>query len=152
MWCVGKCVRAYSFEPLNSYGKKATLPTLREKKPLKKLKDPVSKLKIHELILRLKTLSGVKEVAHHTLDEFDSEIKFGQLSGDDYARVRLDVYREIYEERADWLDWVLLFYKVATYGIGAVSGFLSYMGLEVNPPPTLSRVYPHPFSFSNEAS
>jgi len=100
-------------------------------KKKKSLKDPKTKLKINEIVERLKTLSGVKEVAHHTLDEFESEIKFGQLSGDDYARVRLDVYRERYEDHADSSDWFLLFYKVATYAIGAVSGFLSYMGLEM---------------------
>jgi hypothetical protein len=105
----------------------------------KKPKGLKAKVDVHVLIEQMKGLSGVREVAHHTLEEFDSEVKFGQLSGDDYASVRLHVYRERYETEADSLDWVLLFYKVATYGIGAVSGFLSYMGFEVNEwtdPPT----------------
>ena len=103
----------------------------KKKKSLKKVKDSKSKLNIKKIVEKLKTLNGVKEVAHHTLDEVESEIKFGQLSGDDYALVRLDVYRERFEDHADRSDWFLLFYKVATYAIGAVSGFLSYMGLEV---------------------
>ncbi len=69
---------------------------------------------------------------HYTLDDFDSELKFGQLGGDEYARIRLNVYRDRYEEVADRLNWMLLFYKIATYAIGAVSSFLSYMGLEVS--------------------
>ena len=105
---------------------------LDKKKTLKKAKHSASTLDVHVLLGKLKKLSGVKEVAHHTLDDFDSEMKFGQLSGDDYAHVRLDVYRELYEGQADHLDWLLLFYKVATYALGAVSSFLSYMGLEVS--------------------
>jgi hypothetical protein len=89
---------------------------------------------IRNTISKMKLLSGVKEVAHHTLEDLDSEIKFGQLSGEDYAVVRLDVHLGLFEEEADSLDWMLLFYKVATYSIGAVSGFLSYLGLEVREP------------------
>jgi hypothetical protein len=46
--------------------------------------------------------------------------------------VRLSVYLDRFEADADRLGRYLLVYKVATYGIGAVSGFLSYMGLEVS--------------------
>ena len=84
------------------------------------------------LIEQMNKLHGVKEVADHTLEDLESEVKFGQLSGDDYVDVRLRVYLDRFEEEADGLDRVLLFYKVSTYVMGAVSGFLSYVGFEVS--------------------
>jgi hypothetical protein len=109
-------------------------------KPIKRKKERSVKARIHtmgvnhirETIDKMKRLSGVKEVAHHTLEDLDSETKFGQLSGEDYADIRLDVYLDLFEREADAKDWLLLFYKVATYFIGAVSGFLSYMGLQAS--------------------
>jgi hypothetical protein len=119
------------FVSLFQMDKKKSSSKKEKKKDPKQKKLLTRKLDVHVVLKQMKRLSGVKEVAHHTLEDFESEIKFGQLSGEDYATVRLNVYRERYEAKADDLDWVLLIYKVATYAIGAVSGFLSYMGLEV---------------------
>ena len=129
-----------------------------KKKTLKASRKLASRTNVQFIINEMKKLGGVKEVAHHTLEKFDSEIKFGQLSGDDYAHMRLDLYREGYEDDADSLDRKLLVYKVVTYAIGAVSGFLSYAGLEVGarwqrtlPPPPPSSAS-HPFPPQNKTS
>ncbi len=74
---------------------------------------------------------GVKEHADHNLEDWDSEVKFGTLSGEDYANLRLGGHLQLFEEEADKLDKRLLVYKIATYAIGVVGGFLSFLSLEV---------------------
>ncbi len=78
------------------------------------------------------------QVAETNLEDLDSEVRFGQLSGEDYANLRLGVHREMYEEEADWLDRGILWYKIATYVLGVAGGMLSFLSLEVPPPAAAS--------------
>jgi hypothetical protein len=103
----------------------------KDKKKDKKNFKRVKLFDLHVAVDALKQLEGVKEHADHNLEDWDSEIKFGTLSGEDYANYRLNGQLQLLEEEADKLDWRLLYYKVATYAIGAVGGFLSFLSLEV---------------------
>ena len=44
-------------------------------------------------------------------------------SGDDYAKVRLEVHIQRFEAEAASLDRVLFVFMIVTYGIGAMSSF-----------------------------
>jgi hypothetical protein len=97
-----------------------------------KSRDLTAMMGFQNLIKKVKKFCWVRESAHYALEDLEYELKFRQLSCDDYVSVRLNINRERYGRKADHLDWILLFYKVATYAIGALSAFLSYMSLEVS--------------------
>ena len=109
-----------------------TLKDSQKKKKKSKIADKVSKyFDTHEVVESMKQLRGVEHLAEHCLEDWDSESKFGVLSGQDYAQMRLAGHLELFEEEADSLDKKLLVYKIATYAIGVIGGFLSFMSLEV---------------------
>ena len=80
---------------------------------------------------KLKKLRGVKEIADDSLEEWASELRYGTLSGEDYANLRLKVFLKRFEDEADGLETGLFCYKIAIYGLGVLGGILSLTGLEV---------------------
>jgi hypothetical protein len=60
-----------------------------------------SYMDVHALIERMKGLKGVREVAEYNLEDLESEERYGQLSGEDYAELRLNAHRKRFEEEAD---------------------------------------------------
>jgi hypothetical protein len=84
-----------------------------------------------KVLENFKKLRGVKEIANDSLTEWVSEVRYGTLSGSDYADLRLKVCLKRFEDEADRLEKRLFCYKVAVYGIGVAGGILSLIGLEV---------------------
>jgi hypothetical protein len=84
-----------------------------------------------KVLEKLKKLRGVKEIADDSLEEWVSEVRYGTLSGSDYADLRLKVSLKRFEDEADRLEKRLFCYKIAIYGIGVAGGIMSLIGLEV---------------------
>jgi hypothetical protein len=111
------------------------LQAKNEKKKKKKSKGGDAKASkffdLHNVVESMKEMKGVEGLAEHCLEDWESESKFGVLSGEDYAHNRLSGHLQLFEEEADSWDRGLLLYKIATYAIGVIGGFLSFMSLEV---------------------
>jgi hypothetical protein len=92
------------------------------------------------LIEQMNKLHGVKEVADYTLEDLESEVKFGQLSGDDYVDVRLRVYLDRFEAEAESgrlpgpdaaiLQSLYLRYWVSTALLSALAAYNTYSPME----------------------
>ena len=104
----------------------------KKKKKKSQARTKLSKLfDLHDVVDSMKAMRGVEHLAEHCLEDWDSESKFGVLSGEDYANMRLSGHLQLFEDEADSLDKQLLLFKISTYAIGVVGGFLSFMSLEV---------------------
>ncbi len=87
---------------------------------------------LRALIEKLKRLDGVREVAERNLKDMDSELSFRRLGGEDYVTIRLSTQLDDFEAGSDRLDTRILWYKVVSYVIGVMGGFLVVLSLEVD--------------------
>ena len=104
---------------------------IQKKKPQNKKKRDYDFVHLPSVLEKLKKLRGVKEIADDSLEEWASELRYGTLSGEDYANLRLKIFLKRFEDEADGLEKCLFVYKVAIYGIGVFGGLLSLTGFEV---------------------
>ena len=115
---------------------------LSEKNKGKKKKNKKHDLShLPKVLEKLKKLKGVEEIAGDSLEEWESELRYGTLSGSDFADLRLKVFLKRFEDEADQLDRALFIYKVAIYGIGVAGGILSLTGFEVCSMHTISQSF-----------